>query len=80
MARKQRTWVIPAAVQGTVLFVVGLALLVHECTLPAAEVSWPRLVVFAGMMGGPFAAHADTVRAVKGRIQSSADGTEQGNP
>jgi hypothetical protein len=60
-----RRWpelVIPAAVQGTILFLAGLGLAIHEATLPSAEVSWPRLVVWAGMMGGPFAARADGVR------------------
>lgn len=80
MARRARTWVIPPAVQGTILFVAGLALLVHECTLPASEVSWPRLVVFAGMMGGPFAAHADTVRAARGRLRTLADSTDRETP
>lgn len=51
-----------AAVEGMVLFLVGLWLLVQEAELPAAEVSWPRLVVYCGMMGGPFAARGDTVR------------------
>jgi hypothetical protein len=62
---RRRRWpelVIPAAVQGTIMFAAGLALAIHEATLPAAEVSWPRLVVWAGMMGGPFAARADGVR------------------
>lgn len=59
---RRRQFVIPAAVQGTILFLVGLGLLIHESTLPAAAVSWPRLVVYAGMMGGPFAARADEVR------------------
>lgn len=62
MGSPRRDFVIPAAVQGTILFLVGLALLIHEATLPAAQVSWPRLVVIAGMMGGPFAARADQVR------------------
>lgn len=67
-----RRWpelVIPAAVQGTILFLAGLALAVHEATLPSAEVSWPRLVVWAGMMGGPFAAHADRVRSAVTRLR-----------
>lgn len=59
---KQRQYAIPLAAQATILFLVGLALLIREATLPAVEVSWPRLVVYAGMMGGPFAAHADRVR------------------
>lgn len=54
------------------MFLVGLGLLIHEATLPAAEVSWPRLVVFAGMMGGPFAAHADRVRQSTARLQTLA--------
>lgn len=50
------------------MFLVGLGLLIHEATLPATDVSWPRLVVFAGMMGGPFAARADQVRAAAERV------------
>lgn len=60
--RRRPELTIPAAVQGTILFLAGLGLAVHEATLPSAEVSWPRLVVWAGMMGGPFAARADGVR------------------
>lgn len=78
MARRARTWSIPAALQGSILFVAGLALLVHECTLPASEVSWPRLVIFAGMMGGPFAAHADTLRSL--RPQTPVDDDNQKGP
>lgn len=78
--RGRREFVIPMAVQGTILFLVGLALLVHEATLPAAEVSWPRLVVFAGMMGGPFAARADEVRRAGQALRGATErpGTEGG--
>lgn len=72
MARHtDKTWTMPppaaiALIQGIILFWVGLFLTIQEASLPAAEVSWPRLVIYAGMMGGPFAARADTVRqAVK---------------
>ena len=72
MARRTDTpWALPppafvALIEGIILFWVGLWLTIQEATLPAAEVSWPRLVIYAGMMGGPFAARADTVRhAVK---------------
>ena len=51
-----------ALIEGIILFWAGLWLTIQEATLPAAEVSWPRLVIYAGMMGGPFAARADTVR------------------
>lgn len=56
-----------AIVWGGVLNVAGLGLLIHEATLPAEDVSWPRLVVFAGMMGGPLAAYADRVRQAAGQ-------------
>lgn len=57
-----------AILWGAVLNVSGLGLLVHEATLPATDVSWPRLVVFAGMMGGPLAAYADRVRQAAGQV------------
>lgn len=56
------------------MFCAGLWLTIQEAELPAAEVSWPRLVVYCGMMGGPFAARADTVR----RVTKALTGEEQG--
>lgn len=61
-----------AAVEGVVMFCAGLWLLFQEAALPAAEVSWPRLVVFCGMMGGPFAARADTVRQTTRALRQPA--------
>jgi hypothetical protein len=79
VVRRRRSLVIPAAVQGTILFLVGLGLLIHEATLPAADVSWPRLVVFAGMMGGPFAAWADEARKA-GAMLRPPPPDEEGEP
>lgn len=77
MATKRgRQWVIPAAVQGTILFLVGLGLLIHEATLPAAQVSWPRLVIFGGMMGVPYAAWADVSRRAAKVLQPPQEGDD----
>ena len=57
-----RQLVISAAVQRTVLFVAGLALLVHEAVARSADARWPLLVVYAGMMGVPLALKADEQR------------------
>lgn len=83
MGRKRR--VVPpwAMLWGAVLNVAGLGLLIHEATLPAASVSWPRLVVFAGMMGGPLAAYADRVRQAAGQagqIVATVAGQEGAEP
>jgi hypothetical protein len=53
---------IPVPIQRSILFVMGLGFLAHEASLPAAEVSWPRLVVFTGMLGLPFTLKADEKR------------------
>lgn len=75
--RRRRQPVIPHAVQGTILFLVGLGLLIHEATLPASQVSWPRLVAFGGMMGLPFGAWADTAKRAAGALwQTEADDDE----
>lgn len=71
--RRRRSVTLSAALRATILFVAGLGLLVHEATLPAAEVSWPRLVIFAGMMGGPFAAWADTARRAAEALRQPQD-------
>lgn len=75
-----RQFVISSAAQATILFLVGLGLLVREATLPAIEVSWPRLVVYAGMMGGPFAAHADRVRQAAQGLRQRDTGDEEPHP
>lgn len=58
-------------VWGVILNLAGLLLLVREAGLPATEVSWPRLIIYAGMMGGPFAAYADRVRTATTQVRKA---------
>ena len=77
-SRRRRRAVPPwFIVWGAVMNIAGLGLLIHEATLPAAHVSWPRLVVYAGMMGGPFAAYADRVRTASEQVRSAVHDATQ---
>lgn len=58
----RRTPEIPVALQRSILFLVGLGLLIYEAVMHVGEPRWPLLVVYAGMMGMPLALKADDLR------------------
>lgn len=69
MPPPRRSWSLSAATQRTLIFLLGLGMLVGEATIHHSNVQWPIVIAALTLLGFPIPSLIDEARAARKKAE-----------